>query len=128
MSAARSMLFPPGDRWGICLQISWGLGGSQGSSTSIVFSCQIAQYFIIVVQGLTSLLLLSSLLPLCSEGSEVPLFKLLPTTNKNYQMDFKTSVVKPFSNASPISLSLDTICLVIYLLLSCITLLGLQHF
>jgi hypothetical protein len=89
---------------------------------------QIAQYFIIVVQCLASLLLLPSLLPLCSEGSEVPLFKFLHTTNKNYQTDLKTSVVKPLSNDSTISLSLDTICLVIYLLLSCIILLGFQHF
>lgn len=61
------------------------------------------------------------------EDKEAHLFKNLPTTNKYYQTDFKTSVVDPFVKGLTICRSLDAICLLIYLLLSCIILFGLQH-
>lgn len=105
-----------GNECGICLQRSWGWEGSQRLNKAIKCSFQIPQMFLIVVQCLASLLVLPSLLPLCSaEGREVPLFKDLFATNKNSQMDFKLlwSNLQPMLPLS-VCLSIQFVCLFIY--------------
>lgn len=105
-----------GNECRICLQRSWGWEGSQRLNRAIKCPFQIPQQFLIVVHGLASLLVLPSLLPLCSsEGREVPLFKDLSSTNKNSQMDFKL----PWSNFQPmlplsVCLLIQFVCLFIY--------------